>query len=229
MANIALIGDYNPSVTAHQAIPKAIDIAAQHLQQQVEYTWINSPDLVGDIPDLLSSFAGIWAVPASPYENMQGVISAIEHARTQDIPFLGTCGGYQHAVLEYARNALGLSQADNAEVNPATEFPLIAPLVCALVEQDGQIYLVPDTQAAGLYGQEKITEQYRCSYGFNLAYVSLFEDSPLNISGYDDDKDPRIVELTNHRFFMGTAYQPERSALRGENHPIVTAFVEAVL
>ena len=229
MAKVALIGDYNPSVTAHQAIPKALGIAADQLGIEIGYEWIDSPNLVGDLSEILAPFDGVWAVPASPYENMVGVIQAIEFARVENIPFFGTCGGYQHAVLEFARNVLGLTQADNAEVNPSTEFPLIAPLVCALVEQDGQIQLVPDSQAADLYGTETITEQYRCSYGFNLAYVHLFDDSALSISGFDNDQDPRIIELAGNRFFMGTAFQPERAALRGENHPVVSAFVAAVL
>lgn len=224
--NFALIGDYNPGVTAHQAIPKALEIAGASIGSTVSYHWVDTPDLVGDIPQMLKSFDGIWVVPASPYANMDGAIGAIQYARESSIPFFGSCGGYQHAVLEFARNALGLSSADNAEVNPDIDFPLISPLMCALVETDGEIVLAEGSRARALHGRETIIEQYRCSYGFNAQYLHLFEDTDLQITGHDQDNDPRIIELQGHPFFIGTAYQPERSALRGETHPLINAFVK---
>lgn len=225
--NFALIGDYNPEVTAHQAIPKALETAGDAVGTEISYQWIDTTDLTGDVAGMLKDFDGIWVVPASPYENMNGAIEAIRYARENDTPFFGSCGGYQHAVLEFARNALGIAGADNAEVTPHTEFPLISPLMCALVEADGEINLAEGSQAKALHGRAVITEQYRCSYGFNAAYLHLFENTDLQITGHDQDNDPRIIELKGHRFFVGTAYQPERSALRGESHPLITAYVAA--
>ena len=225
MIKFACIGDYNPNVTAHRAIPIALEIAGKSLGLEVEYEWINTIDLSADLEKQLSPFGGIWVVPASPYQNMDGAINAIRFARENDIPFMGTCGGYQHAILEFAQNVLGHSEADNAEVTPETDFPLIFPLACALVEQDGEIKLETGSKAAQLHGAETVIEQYRCSYGFNVAYLHLFENSDLSITGFDSDGDPRIIELAGPRFFMGTAYQPERSALRGETHPLISEFV----
>lgn len=225
MAKFALVGDYNPAVTAHQAIPNALELAGQALNQTIQFTWINTVDIGPDIADQFSIYDGIWVVPASPYQNMDGAIKAIQYARENNTPFMGTCGGYQHAVLEFARNELGFIQAANAEVTPETEFPLIAPLVCSLVEQNGEIKLTEGTMAAELYGKSLITEQYRCSYGFNVAYLNLFENSTLHVTGFDLDGDPRIIELKGHKFFVGTAYQPERSSLRGETHPLIIEFV----
>ena len=119
-----------------------------------------------------------------------------------------------------------LAGADNAEVNPETDFLLISPLMCALVEADGEIVLAEGSRARELHGQESIIEQYRCSYGFNAEYLHLFENTDLQITGHDQDNDPRIIELKGHPFFVGTAYQPERSALRGETHPLISAFVK---
>ncbi len=227
MAKFALVGDYNQTVTAHRAIPKALELAGQALNRTVQFEWINTADIKSDIADQFGSYDGIWVVPASPYQNMEGAIDVIQFARENNIPFMGTCGGYQHAVLEFARNKLGFEQAANAEVTPETEFPLIAPLVCSLVDQDGEIKLVEGTKAAELYGEHLITEQYRCSYGFNVAYLHLFETSDLQVTGFDQDEDPRIIELEGHPFFMGTAYQPERSSLLGETHPLIIEFVRA--
>ena len=226
---IALIGDYNPSVTAHLAIPKAIEIANHKNGRSVEGVWVETENLSGNIPHLLAKYSGIWCVPGSPYKNVDGTLSAIQFARESKTPFLGTCGGYQHAILEYARRVLGFAEADNVEVNPDTAMPLIAPLSCTLVEASGDILFSPESQVGQLYGAEQVVEKYHCSYGFNVEYVSMFEDSDLVIAGVDLQGDPRAIELKNHPFFIGTAYQPERSALLNERHPLITAFVEATV
>ncbi len=224
---IALVGDFNPAVTAHQAIPKAINIAAAEIGISAEYDWIATPRLDGGEQQILSGYDGMWCVPASPYDSLEGTLAAIRFVRENDIAFLGTCGGYQHAILEYARNVLGLANAANAEIDPDAELPLIAPLTCALIDQDGGIDLAGGSLISGYCGSDHLTETYRCSYGFNRDYAGLLDGQALQIGAWDADGDPRAVELRNHRFFIGTAFQPERSALRGENHPLITAFVKA--
>ncbi len=224
---IGLIGDYSPDVTAHVAIPKAIDVASRITDQPTEGVWIATTD-IGNPVEALRGFDAIWCVPASPYASMGGALGAVRHARETGLPFLGTCGGYQHAVLEFARNALGHANADNGEVNPETEMPLIAPLVCALVEQSGDIAFVPGSHIAKIHGTTRVTEKYHCSYGIAPQYVGLFEHSALDIAGFDTEGDPRAIEIKSHPFFIGTAYQPERSALAGEPHPLIEAFVSAV-
>ena len=156
---------------------------------------------------------------------MEGALSAVRYARETNTAFLGTCGGFQHAVLEFARNVLELEDAAHAEVDPDTSFPLIAPLACSLVEHAGGISLVQGSRVAEFYGATRVTETYRCSYGFNPAFVPLFGGSNLRVTGFDADLEPKIVELLDHPFFVGTAFQPERSALRGATHPLVRAFV----
>ncbi len=225
---IALVGDFNSNVTAHQAIPPALELAAKQLGKSIAYDWIATPSFDDvDAMTVLDGYHGVWCVPASPYQSLEGAVSAIGAARSNLIPFLGTCGGYQHAVLEYARNALGLANAANAEVDPDAEIPLIAPLVCALVDQDGGIKLSKGSQIQSHYGVDQISETYRCSYGFNREYAGILDGRDLSISAWDMDGDPRAVELSGHPFFIGTAFQPERSALRDENHPLIMAFVAA--
>lgn len=97
---IALIGDYDPQVTAHQAIPVALGMAAEHSGLDVQLQWLATDHLHADTP--FETFDGFWCVPASPYRNMDGALRAIRFAREHQRPFLGTCGGFQHAVLEYA-------------------------------------------------------------------------------------------------------------------------------
>ncbi|OKH88309.1 CTP synthase [Thalassospira sp. TSL5-1] len=224
----ALVGDYNAAVTAHQAIPVALQIATEALGVEASIDWIHTSAL-GDTPaeTVLAGFDAIWCVPASPYASMDGALAAIGYARREKIPFLGTCGGYQHAVLEFARNVLGLHDADNAEVNPDASLPLVAPLTCALIDQAGDIVFAPDSLIAKHYGTDHTSETYRCSYGFARQYVPLFDGSDLQVSAWDDEGDPRAIELRSHPFFIGTAFQPERSALKGEKHNLIAAFVRA--
>ncbi len=224
---IALVGDHNPDVTAHVAIPKALEIAAQRSGHPVEWQWIHTTALTGRAAEALTSFDAVWCVPASPYASMDGALDAIRHAREGGLPFLGTCGGYQHAILEFARNVLGHVEADNAEVNPDAEMPLINALVCALVEQSGEILFIEGSRIAEIHGEARVTEKYHCSYGLAPEYAGLFDGTALRITGLDLNGEPRTFELAGHSFFIGTAYQPERSALAGEPHPLIDAFVAA--
>ena len=126
---IGLIGDYSPKVPAHVAIPKALALAANETESVVETAWLATETIAQNIRQL-SSFDALWCVPASPYASMDGALSAIPFAREHRRPFLGTCGGFQHALIEYVRNVLGYREADHAESNPEAEMPLIAPLSC---------------------------------------------------------------------------------------------------
>lgn len=96
---IALVGDYSPQVTAHAAIPKALALVAEHLGCCVEPVWMATGRLDGNAAAELGPFDGVWCVPASPYASMEGALAAIRFARETSRPFLGTCGGFQHAVL----------------------------------------------------------------------------------------------------------------------------------
>ncbi|WP_171040834.1 CTP synthase C-terminal region-related (seleno)protein [Pseudoalteromonas phenolica] len=220
---IALIGDFDSQVLAHQAIPKALKL---NTSQKVEYYWIHSSevDLKG-----LSQFHGIWCVPKSPYDNMENVLSVIRFARENKKPFLGTCAGYQHAALEFARNALGYEQAGNAEVNLETPMPLISALVCRLNNEQKGIALKEGCKIRHLYEQSEITEEFNCGFGVNPKYLSLFAESDLLFSSVDHHGDPKSLELQSHPFFIGTAFQPERSALQNKQHPIIKAFLNACL
>ncbi len=226
MKRIALVGDYSPDVLAHLAIPKAVNIASKTSDLPTECDWIATTDL-GAPADALRGFDAVWCVPASPYANMDGALDAIRYARETGLPFLGTCGGYQHAALEFARNVLGLAEADNGEVNADAEMPLISPLACALVEQSGDIVFVPDSHIAKIHGVTRVTEKYHCSYGIAPEYLNLYKGSALDIAGFDNEGDPRAIEIKSHPFFIGTAYQPERSAFSNQPHPLIEAFVAA--
>lgn len=223
-----LIGDYTPEVRAHIAIPKALELAANETDAEIETVWLATDKLTQNVGEQLSSFDALWCVPGSPYMSMDGALLGIQFAREHKRPFLGTCGGFQHALVEYARNVLGLSEADHAESNPTAAMPFVAPLSCSLVGAKGVITLREGSRISEIYGATEIVEQYHCNYGFNPQYQSLLEGEELRLTGIDSNGEARVVELRGHGFFIATLFQPELSALDGKRHPLINAFVQGV-
>ena len=223
---VALVGDHNPAVTAHRAIPRALELAAQDLDLPLSFEWFHTAELSARRDDL-RSVHGMWCVPASPYADMQAALEAIRWARESGTPYLGTCGGFQHALLEFAHHVLKFPQLAHAEVDPESTQPLIAPLSCALVEKSGSIRLSPGSKIAGLYGAAEIVEEYHCSFGIAREQERLFHGSALEFVGRDASGEVRAFELSGHPFFVGTLFQPERAALRGTLPPLARGFAEA--
>jgi len=223
--SIGLIGDYNASVPAHQAIAGALHHAAEVCGIGVEFEWVPTEELVA--LSRIARFDGLWCVPASPYRSMAGALLAIQHAREAVVPFLGTCGGFQHAVIEYARNVLGWGDAEHAEISPDSARAVISPLECALVETTGTVRLFPGSHIATAYGTHQTTEGYRCRYGLNPKFRAELVAGPLRAVADDEFGEVRAVELDEHPFFVVTLFQPERAALKGQAAPLVEAFVRA--
>ena len=226
--NIGLIGDYNPSIEAHQAIPIALQLAAEKILKPVTFRWIGTDTIANNV-NVLADCDGVWCVPGSPYADMDGALLAIRFAREDFRPFLGTCGGFQHALVEFARNVLGHAHADHAESSPDAEMPLISRLTCSLVEKSGHVQFEPQSRLSEIYGSSFADEKYHCNYGVNPDFASLLTTSSLQIAARDSDGEIRAVELRGHPFFFATLYQPERSALRNLPHPLIVAFVQAAL
>lgn len=226
---IGLIGDFDPHIKAHQAIPTAIRLAAADLPRSVEAHWLATPSPERETERILASYDAFWCVPGSPYASLDGALRAIRYARERGVPFLGTCGGFQHTLLEYARDVLGLSEADHAESNPSAALPLIAPLSCSLVGQRGTIHLIAGSRIAAIYSREEIVEEYHCNFGLSPQYHSLFEQGAMRVTGIDAQGECRVIELTGHPFFIGTLFQPERSAFAETPHPLIRAFIGAAL
>jgi GNAT superfamily N-acetyltransferase len=226
VARIALVGDFDPEVTAHQAINRSLELFRTSSEDGLAAVWLGTETITPGDDSQLRAFDGIWCVPASPYKNTAGALWAIHFARTRLVPFLGTCGGFQHAVLEYARDVHGLKNADHAELKPDTATPLIHKLSCSLVDKAQPVVATGKGKFAASCGTTPTDEGFRCSFGLNPAFEHLFQSGPMEITARSVDGEVRAMELRGHPFFMGTLFQPERRALKGEVHPIVRAFFE---
>jgi CTP synthase (UTP-ammonia lyase) len=222
---IALIGDYNPSAKAHQAIPPALTLACG-ADIEAQWDWLHTSTLTGEAADQLAQYDGIWCVPASPYASTRGALKAIQFARKTGRAFLGTCGGFQHAIMEYAEAVWGLAAA-HAEVDADAVDPVIAPLTCSLVDQSGELYLEPRSRLALIYGATTASEEYHCRYGLNPRHAARLASGALRIAARDGTDEVRAVELDGDPFFIATLFQPERSAFSGRRHPLIRAFVVA--
>jgi CTP synthase (UTP-ammonia lyase) len=224
---IGLIGDRSDEVIAHRAIPPALTMAARELGVEVEYEWVPSEEVTS--AERIAGLDGLWCVPGSPYRSMEGALLAIQYAREQRWPFLGTCAGFQHAVIEYARNVLKWSDADHAESSPDAERAVIAPLTCGLLSDFGSLRLIEGTRLAQAYEKRDTEEEYLCRFGVNPAFRAALVSGPLHEAAVDESGDLRAVELAAHPFFVGTLFQPERAALHGKTPPLVVAFLRACM
>lgn len=168
-----------------------------------------------------------------------GALEAVRFARETKRPFLGTCAGFQHALIEFARNVAGLTAADHAETNHAGDTLGVAPLSCSMEEKTGRVRFAPGSLIPHAYQQDSTEEGYHCNYGLNPTYRARLEAAGLRFTAFDvpdlgsagesDERDIRAFELPTavHPFFVGTLSQPERAALRGETPPLVRALVAA--
>src|SRR5262249_33544220 len=157
-----------------------------------------------------------------------GALAAIRLAREEGVPLIGTCAGFQHVVIEYARTVLGVAGAQHAEYDPDASTLFVTPLVCSLVGQRMDVRLVPGSRAAEAYGADVVEERYYCTFGLNPERRALLHSRGLRVVGVDAaDGDARLVEIPEHPFFLATLFVPQTRSEPGRPHPLVTAFVRA--
>lgn len=217
---IGLVGDRSDERRAHGAIPRALESAARLIGLGVTHAWLPTAALAAGAGDELADFDGIWCVPGSPYVSMPGALAAIRCAREYSVPFVGTCGGFQHALIEIARDVAGIASADHEESSPGAEELVIHRLTCMLHEDEREIHLRPGSRLASIYERDSIREGYHCAFGVNPKYRAVLERTGVVFTGTDDDGEPRAMELAGHPFFLATLYSS--SSLRrcvGRLHP----------
>ena len=222
-ARIALVGDRSPHVRSHTRVPALLDRLRDRDHLDLDVYWVPT----SEADEALKEFDGIWLLPGSPYQDEDGALTAVRIARENGIPFLGTCAGFQHAMLEFARTVCGAADVQHGERHPDADDLLIVPLACSLVDHEAPIQVTPGTRAAELLGVERSVERYHCSYGLDSNRMDLLREHGMVFSGYDDAGDPRIAELPDHPFYLATLFQPELAGDGTRPHPLIQAFARA--
>ncbi|HZF92950.1 CTP synthase C-terminal region-related (seleno)protein [Streptomyces sp.] len=223
-ARVALVGDRTPNVVSHARVPRLLDALATRDRLVLDPYWIPSEDAEAD--GAVRGFDAVWVVPGSPYRSEAGVLAAIRTAREEGIPFLGTCGGFQHALLEFARAVCGLTRVAHAENDPDADDFLIEPLACSLAGHEAAVRLEPGSLVHSLLGVERTVERYSCRYGPSR-HLDTLRGHGLRFSGHDENGAVRIAELPGHPFFVATLFQPELSGDGSRPHPVIRALARA--
>jgi CTP synthase (UTP-ammonia lyase) len=224
---IALIGERDPQKRAHAGIEASFARYRGPHVDVLPFRWLPTASIPAGYPAaVLEHAAGVWCTPGSPYEHTAGALAAVRFARERKRAFLGTCGGFQHALMEYGAAVLGL-QAAHAELSSEAADPLIMKLQCSLAETRATVVAEPAGWYARLVGGARTTEEFNCNYGLSPGFEPGFAGSEIEFVARDEEGQVRVFRHTQHRFFVGTLFQPERQALRGEVHPLVAAFLDA--
>jgi CTP synthase (UTP-ammonia lyase) len=237
---IGILGDFNTEFRSHHATTDSLQHAGGKLNLKVESEWLPTRSLTAPGAEkILESFDGIWASPGSPYKSFDGMLKGIEFARRRDWPFLGTCGGFQYALIEFARHVLNIEDADSAENNSGSKKIVIYPVACAVPNRKDnapklsgaipEIRLRPGSYLQSFYGknEETATEEFFCNFEVNPDYEWCTMEAGFPVVARGAQGEIRAIESPTHRFFLATLFQPQLSSTPKKPHPVVLAFVQA--
>ena len=236
---VALGGKYDLQ-DAYKSIRESLNLAGIYEDVKVKIHFINSEMVLkGNVAELLDGMAGVVICPGFGQRGIDGKIIAAEYARTHDIPCFGICLGMQMMVIEFARNVLGLKDADSSEMNPDTPHNVID-----IMEEQKNITQMGGTMRLGEYpcelkegsraleaygGKASIRERHRHRYEFNNHYRADFEKAGMRCVGVNPDADlVEIVEIPELRWYIGTQFHPEYSSTVLHPHPLFVSFIKAV-
>jgi CTP synthase (UTP-ammonia lyase) len=237
---IGILGDFNPEFRSHHATNEALQHASATLNLPVESGWISTPSVLEpNAQKMLESFDGIWAAPGSPYKSFDGMLKGIEFARRRDWPFLGTCGGFQYALIECARNVLGIKDADTAENNSGSKNIVIYPVACAVPKRAKdapklsgtipEIQLRPGSYLQSFYMKDTVEEEFFCNFEVNPDYEWAAMEAGFPVVARGPQGEIRAIESPTHLFYIATLFQPQLSSKPKKPHPLVLAFVQAAM
>jgi CTP synthase (UTP-ammonia lyase) len=226
---LAIIGDFNPSSRTHVATNEAIEHAKKYLNLELAADWISTDLVIDNLTSILKDYHGFWIAPGSPYKSMTGALEIIKHARLNNIPTFGTCGGFQHMAIEFARNVLNIKDAEHAEYDPYASNLVVTPLSCSLVGKKLKINLTDKKSLTyKTFNSDTIEEKYYCNFGLNPEYEAEINKNGLAIVGIDANNEARILELKGHRFFIATLFVPQDNSTFENPHKLVLEFISVV-
>ncbi len=237
---IGLIGKYVELQDSYKSILESFIHAGAENEVKVSVVSIHSEHLtVENAAEKLAHLDGVLVAPGFGERGVDGKIEAVRYVRENNIPFLGICLGMQMAVIEYARNVLGLKNANSTEMNPHTSDPVIDLMESQknITDKGGTMrlgawacHLEEGSIVREVYNKADILERHRHRYEFNNAYKDQIEAAGMKATGLNPDTGlVEIVEIPSHNWFVGVQYHPEYKSTVTNPHPLFVAFVKAAL
>jgi len=235
---ISVVGKYTHLRDAYKSIHEAITHGGVANGVTVKVDWVDSERIEMDGPEaLLGSSHGILIPGGFGDRGTEGMVQAARYARERGLPFFGICLGMQCAVIEFARDVIGLSRADSSEFDPETPHPVIGLLESqhGVTKKGGTMRLgayrcalTPGSRAGDAYRAPEVSERHRHRYEFNNDYLSRFEEKGMRVTGlYPELSLVEIVELPDHPWFIGVQFHPELRSRPDQPHPLFRGFIRA--
>ena len=244
---IAMVGKYMDIRDSYKSLSEALIHAGIHTQTNIDIDYIESETLEAHGADCLKAYDAILIPGGFGERGIEGKILAVQYAREHHIPFLGICLGLQVALIEFARNKAGMSDANSTEFNKNTTHPVVG-LITEWMDKSGEMrkigkhphlggtlrlgghvcLLKRDSLAARIYGQDKIIERHRHRYEVNDKYRDELVKQGLVISGISEDGNlVEMIELADHPWFVACQFHPEFTSNPRDGHPLFTSFIES--
>ncbi len=246
---VAMVGKYTDLIDAYMSLNEALTHAGIQTRTRVNIEYIDSEDIEKNGIGVLAGKDAILVPGGFGHRGIEGKIQAVEYARTRNIPYMGICLGMHAAVIEYARNVVGLKDADSTEFNSSTPHPVIA-LITEWRDAEGKVQqrdeqtdlggsmrlgaqrcnLQLDSLARKEYASDSVRERHRHRYEVNNNYVQQLCDAGLKIGGRSEDGSlVEMIELDNHPWFLACQFHPEFKSTPRDGHPLFTGFVRAAI
>ncbi len=247
--NIAMVGKYTDLIDAYKSVNEALKHAGIQSYTKVKIEYIDSESITDKGTGCLEGKDGILVPGGFGVRGVEGKIAAVKFARENRVPYLGICLGLQMAVIEYARDVVGLKDANSTEFDKNSPYPVVA-LITEWVNADGKTemrdenadlggtmrlgsqdcHLVEGSLAKATYGRDVIIERHRHRYEVNNNYVDQLQKAGLRIGGWSaDDTLVEMVEIPDHPFFVGCQFHPEFTSTPRDGHPLFSGFINAAV
>lgn len=243
---VALVGKYVGLTESYKSLSEALTHAGIHTLTDVDVDYLDAEDIEKSGTDSLAKYDAILVPGGFGDRGTEGKIKAAQYARENKVPYMGICLGMQVAVIDFARNIAGMTNANSSEFDAQTEYPVIG-LITEWTNEDGTVeqrcedsdlggtmrlggqtcHLSEGSKAREIYGDATIVERHRHRYEFNNQLREQLTDAGLVIGGVSDDDLVEMVELTDHPWYVGVQFHPEFTSSPRDGHPLFKSYIEA--
>lgn len=221
---IAIIGEYDSNKKTHPLLNQSLDWLKE--KYNFEYEWVGTQKVEIEGENILKKYSGIWSASGTPFVSNIGVYSSIKYARENNIPHLGTCGGFQHTIIEYAKNVIGIENATSEEYDNGSNGLVINKLSCLIKGTEMEVLIDENSKTFNLVKSKIVKEEYFCNYGINHAFEELLQENNMVFSGKDANGEVRIIELSSNDYFISTLFVPHAKSTQEKIHPIIEEFIK---